>query len=94
MSRNYQGLIVLKTKSLEGSIDDLVSAVAREIEDAGAKVEKIENHGRRQFAYLSKEMEGGHYVSFTVAGDAAVIGKVQDRLRHNGNVHLQHFQRL
>lgn len=94
MIRKYQGLIVLNTKSLEGSVDDLVSAVAKEIEGAGAKVENIENMGRRQFAYISNKLEGGHYVSYTVSGEPAVITKVQEALRLNTSVHNQQFQRV
>ncbi|MCB1132274.1 MAG: 30S ribosomal protein S6 [Verrucomicrobiae bacterium] len=94
MSRTYQGLIVLNTKSLDGTIDDLVSAVAKEIEGEGAKIAKIEQLGRRQFAYPSNHLESGHYVSYQLEGDSDVVTKVQDRLRLNDNVHMQHYQRL
>ena len=35
MSRKYQGLIILNTKSLEGTVDELVTAVSKEIEAEG-----------------------------------------------------------
>ena len=41
MSRKYQGLIVLNTKSLEGTVDDLVSSVSKELQAEGAKIEKV-----------------------------------------------------
>lgn len=94
MSRTYQGLIVLNTKSLEGSIDDLVASVSKELEAEGAKVEKIVNLGRRQFAYNARHLEAGHYVNYVFQGAADVITRIQDRLRLKGQVHLQHFQRL
>lgn len=94
MSRKYQGLIVLNTKSLEGSVDDLVTAVSKELEAEGAKLDKITNLGRRQFAYNSRHLEAGHYVNYTFQGAADIVAKIQDRLRLNGHVHLQHFQRL
>lgn len=94
MSRKYQGLIVLNTKSLEGTIDELVSVVTKEIESEGAKIEKIEQLGRRQFAYPSNHLESGHYVSYELAGEGNVVSKIQDRLRLNEKVHMQHFQRL
>ena len=62
MSRKYQGLIVLNTKSLEGTVDELVTAVSKELEAEGAKLEKISQLGRRQFAYNSRHLEAGHYV--------------------------------
>lgn len=92
MSRNYEGLIVLKTKGIDGSIDDLVSAVGKELEAEGAKLEQIQQMGRRQFAYPSKKLEGGHYVNYHFAADPAVIEKIQARLKLNEAVHLQHFQ--
>lgn len=94
MSRKYQGLIVLNTKSLEGTIDDLVTSISKEIESEGAKMEKIVNLGRRQFAYNSKHIEAGHYVNYVFEGAGDVITKIHDRLRLNGHVHLQHFQRM
>jgi small subunit ribosomal protein S6 len=94
MSRKYQGLIVLNTKSLEGSVDDLVTAVSKELEAEGAKLEKISQLGRRQFAYNSRHLEAGHYVNYTFLGAADIVTRIQARLRLNGHVHLQHFLRL
>ena len=94
MSRKYQGLIVLNTKSLDGTVDELVTAVSKELETEGAKLEKITQLGRRQFAYNSRHLEAGHYVNYTFQGAADIITKIQARLRLNGHVHLQHFQRI
>lgn len=92
MSRNYEGLIVLNTKGIDGSIDDLVSAIGKELEEEGAKLEEIQQMGRRQFAYPSKKLEGGHYVNYHFSADPEVIEKIQERLRLNTQVHLQHYQ--
>ncbi|MEX1049452.1 MAG: 30S ribosomal protein S6 [Akkermansiaceae bacterium] len=94
MSRKYQGLIILNTKSLDGTVDELVTAVSKDMEAEGAKIDKVAQLGRRQFAYESRHLEAGHYVNFTFQGAADVIKKIQARLRLNGHVHLQHFQRL
>ncbi|MEI6176086.1 MAG: 30S ribosomal protein S6 [Verrucomicrobiota bacterium] len=94
MSRKYQGLIVLNTKSLDGTVDELVTAVGKELETEGAKLQKITQLGRRQFAYNSRHLEAGHYVHYTFEGAPDVVTKIQDRLRLNGHVHLQHFQRI
>lgn len=94
MSRKYQGLIVLNTKSLDGTVDELVTAVSKELEAEGAKVEKISQLGRRQFAYNSRHLEAGHYVNYTFQGAADIVSKIQARLRLNGHVHLQHFLRI
>ncbi len=94
MSRKYQGLIVLNTKSLDGTVDELVAAVSKEFEAEGAKIDKVAQLGRRQFAYESKHLEAGHYVNYTFHGAAEIITKIQSRLKLNGHVHLQHFQRI
>jgi small subunit ribosomal protein S6 len=94
MSRKYQGLIVLNTKSLDGTVDDLVASVSKEFEAEGAKLDKIAQLGRRQFAYNARHLESGHYVNYTFQGSPEVITKIQSRLRLNGHVHLQHFVRV
>lgn len=94
MSRKYQGLIVLNTKSLDGSVDDLVTSISKEFEAEGAKVEKVAQLGRRQFAYESRHVEAGHYVNYSFQGAPDTISKIQSRLRLNGHVHLQHYSRI
>jgi small subunit ribosomal protein S6 len=94
MSRKYQGLIVLNTKSLEGTVDELVASVSKELEAEGAKLDKVAQLGRREFAYESRHLQSGHYVNYTFQGAPEVITKIQNRLRLNGHVHLQHFVRV
>jgi small subunit ribosomal protein S6 len=94
MSRKYEGLIVLNTKGMEGSVDELVSAVGKEIEAEGAKLDEVQQLGRKQFAYNAQHLEAGHYVNYFFEGDATVIEKIQARLKLNDKVHLQHYQRI
>jgi small subunit ribosomal protein S6 len=95
MSRKYQGLIALNTKSLEGgTLDALVTSVSKDFEAEGAKVEQIEQLGRKQFAYNSRHLEAAHYVNYTFQGDADTVAKIQTRLKLNGHVHIQHYQRI
>lgn len=94
MSRKYQGLIVLNTKSLDETVDELVSSVAKEIEAEGGKIDKVTQLGRRQFAYNARHLEAGHYVKYSFTGEPDVIAKLQARLTLNGKIHLQHFQRI
>lgn len=94
MSRQYLGLIVLNTKSLEGTVDELVSSVGKEIEAEGAKLQNVDQLGRRQFAYNARHLEAGHYVNYTFSGDSEIVKKIQSRLRLNNHVFLQHVQRV
>lgn len=94
MSRKYEGLIVLNTKSIEGSVEDLVTAVSKEIEAEGAKLDEVQQLGRKKFAYNSRHLESGHYVNYFFKADPAAIDRIQAKLKLNTSVHLQHFQRV
>ena len=94
MSRKYEGLIVLNTKSIEGSVEDLVAAVSTEIESEGAKLDEVQQLGRKKFAYNSRHLESGHYVNYFFKAEPEAIDRIQAKLKLNGNVHLQHFQRV
>lgn len=94
MTRKYEGLIVLNTKSAEGSVDELVSAVTKEIESEGAKLDEVQQIGRRKFAYNSRHLESGHYVNYFFKAEPAAIDRIKAKLKLNLNVHLQHFQRV
>ena len=94
MSRKYEGLIVLNTKGQEDSINDLVSSVAKEMETVGAKMDEIQQLGRRKFAYNARHLEGGHYVNYIFEAAPNEIEQIQSKLSLNGTVYLQHYQRL
>ena len=94
MSRKYEGLIVLNTKGQEDSINDLVSSVAKEMETVGAKMDEIQQLGRRKFAYNARHLEGGHYVNYIFEAAPNDIEQIQSKLSLNGTVYLQHYQRL
>ena len=94
-SRKYEGLVILNTKTAEGaSVDELVKAVAKEIEGEGAKMDEVQQIGRRKFAYNSRHLESGHYVNYFFKAEPAAIEKITAKLKLNGNVHLQHYQRV
>lgn len=79
---------------MEGSIDDLVSSVAKELEEEGAKLEEVQQLGRRKFAYKSRHLDAGHYVNYIFEADPSAIERMESRLRLNEKVHQRHFQRL
>jgi|GEM_PF-80980 len=79
MSRKYEGLIVLNTQGTDAKIDDLVSTVAREMEEEGAKLDEIQQVGRRTFAYNARKLDGGHYApafQFSSPRSMANVNKV------------------
>jgi small subunit ribosomal protein S6 len=94
MNRKYEGLIVLNTKGKEDSVDELVGAVAREMEAEGAKLDEIKQLGKRKFAYNARHLDSGHYVNYIFEADSQQVKSIQSRLKLNGTVHLQHYQRM
>ncbi|MBC7979458.1 MAG: 30S ribosomal protein S6 [Armatimonadetes bacterium] len=94
MNRKYEGLIVLTTKSHEGSLEDLVTGISKDMEAEGAKVEKIEQLGRREFANNARNVAGGHYVNYTFSGEPGVISRIQAKLSLNVAVYLNQFNRV
>ena len=94
MSRKYEGLIVLNSLGQEDGLNELVTSVAKEMEGNGAKMDEIQQLGRRKFAYNARHLDGGHYVNYIFEADPADIDKIQSKLSLNTSVYLQHYQRL
>lgn len=93
MSRTYEGLIVLDTKGIDTSIDELVSAVGQQIEAEGAKLDEVKNLGRKTFAYNARQIEGGHYISYIFDAAPDVINKIRKSLNLNDAIYLQSYNR-
>ena len=75
-------------------MDDLVATISKEIETQGAKVEKVDNLGRKDFAYAPRKIEGAHYVNYTVTGEPECIAKIREKLSLNDSVYLNQFNRV
>lgn len=93
-TKKYEGLIILNPKTEGTSIDELVNAVGKEIEGEGAKLDEVQQIGRRKFAYNSRHLESGHYVNYFFKAEPSAIERIQAKLKLNGHVHLQHYQRV
>jgi ribosomal protein S6 len=93
MSRKYEGIIVLNTKGTDGGVGDLVSVVSKEMEAEGATIADVTDLGRRKFSYNAQHIESGHYINYAFSAEPSSIDKIKGRLRLNGHVFLQYFQR-
>ena len=94
MNRKYESLIILNTKGKEDSVDELVREVANEMEAEGAKLDEIQQLGKRKFAYNARHLDSGHYVNYIFEAEPAQVETIQSKLKLNSTVHLQHYQRL
>ena len=51
MKRNYEGVYILKLQGQEEGIDEMIGKITKELESNGAKLEKIERLGRKEFVF-------------------------------------------
>lgn len=93
MSRKYEGLIVIDTKGKDTPVDELVSQIGQLIEAEGAKLDEVQNHGRKQFAYNARQIEGGHYVSYIFDAEPETINKIKASLDLNADIYMHQYRR-
>ncbi len=92
MSRKYEGLIVLNSQGQEDSLNDLVTSVAKEMEGKGAKMDEIQQLGRKKFAYNARHLEGGHYVSYVFNAAPEAISSIKTSLDLNNNIYMHQYR--
>lgn len=90
--RKYQAVIVLNLQGEEG-VDELINSVGREMEAEGAKLDRVDKIGKKQFAYNARKQAAGFYVNYHFEAQPDVINKVEERLHLNTSIYLQYYQR-
>ncbi len=93
MSRKYEGMIVIDTRGNEGTVQELVQTVSKQIEAEGAKLESVEDLGRKQFAYNARKLDAGQYVNVIFDACPDTLTKIQEKLTLNTSVYMQRFLR-
>ena len=93
MSRKYEAMIVLDTKGKDESLETLVSQVSKELEAAGAKLEQIDQMGRREFPYSPRHVTHGYYVNVRYEAEPTALPAATAKLKLNDNVYQQYYQR-
>ncbi|MDB9742083.1 30S ribosomal protein S6 [Akkermansiaceae bacterium] len=94
MSRKYEGMIIIDTRGNEAKVQELVQDVSKLIEAEGAKIQTIEDLGRKQFAYNARKLEAGQYVNVIFDACPDTLEKVQDKLTLNETVYMQRYLRI
>jgi len=94
MKRKYEGVIVLKMQGQEEGIEEAVGGITKELESNGATMEQIERVGKKEFAHENHaKQKHGYYVQYHFEAEPAVIDGVQEKLKLNDSVMLQHYRR-
>jgi small subunit ribosomal protein S6 len=71
MSHKYELTIVLDTRGKEESIDKILGQIGKEIEAEGARLEQIDQLGRKKFAYNPRKVDEGFYANFHFEAEPA-----------------------
>jgi small subunit ribosomal protein S6 len=93
MKRKYEAVIVVQLRGNEANIDKIVSQIGREIETEGAKLQQIDQLGRKKFAYAPRHMDEGYYVNYHFEAEPQHVHNVRSKLKLNPDVCMQHYQR-
>ena len=93
MKRKYEAMIVLDMKGKEETVEQLVSGIGRDMEQSGAKLEQIDQIGKRKFPYNPRHVESGYFVNFQIEADGPALDSMRAKLKLNDNVYQQYYQR-
>lgn len=77
----YEILAILPAKFADTEIDAVAERVAKQLEAAGAKIEKTENLGKLKLAYPVDHVRYGTYVLFYVEAMQESMKKIDQDLR-------------
>jgi small subunit ribosomal protein S6 len=89
----YEAMIVLDTKGKEETVDQIVASVTKELEKAGAKLEQVDNLGKRKFPFNPRHVEAGYFININFQADAKSLDAAREKLRLNDNIYQQYYQR-
>ncbi len=86
-------MIVLDMKGKEETIEQLVSGIGRDMESSGAKLEQIDQMGKRKFPFNPRHVESGYFVNYKIEADGPALDSIRGKLKLNDNVYQQYYQR-
>ena len=93
MSRKYEAMIVLDMKGKEDSVETLVSQLSKEFEQTGAKLEQVDNLGKRKFPYAPRHVDSGYFVNFLFESEPTAVDALRNKFKLNSNIYMQYYQR-
>ncbi len=93
MTRKYEATIVLDTKGKEETIEELVGQISKTLETSGARLEQVDQMGRREFPFSPRHVTHGYFVNVQFEAEPTVLDSVSAKLKLNDNVYQQYYQR-
>ena len=83
---NYEILYIIPAKYYETEFEEINKKVPAIIEEAGAKIERTDNWGKRKLAYQIKHFRYGYYTLVIFAGEPDTPEKITQKLNINTDV--------
>jgi small subunit ribosomal protein S6 len=79
--RNYELLVVIQPDLEEAAITDVNTKIEGWISEAGGKVEKTDNWGKRRLAYEINKQRDGIYILYKLTMPPTYTTELERRLR-------------
>lgn len=83
--RHYE-VVMLVHPDQSGQLDSLVESYQNTIMEAGGRVHRLENWGRRQLAYEIEGVHKAHYVMMNIECNQEVADQLKTSFRYNDSV--------
>ncbi len=83
--RHYEIVLMVHPDQSE-QVPAMVERYQKVVTDAGGKVHRFEDWGRRQLAYSIEKLHKAHYVLMNIEAPAAVVDELDNAFRYNDAV--------
>ncbi len=82
----YDGLFILNTAGKDENAPDLIEALKKELEAAGAVVKAVQKMDRKVLARPIRKVTAGYYVNFVFDAASGVINALRPKLALNETI--------
>jgi small subunit ribosomal protein S6 len=79
--RNYEVVFIAAPTLTSEELDGFITHIQSVVESKNGKVVKVDNWGKKSFAYKIKRFREGYYVVLSIEGDGAAIAELERRFR-------------
>jgi len=83
ITRTYETLYIIRPDVGEEQLEQTISQFRTLLEEQGATKLKVQNRGKRRFAYPIKKLREGYYVLMTYTAPATAIAPMEKAMRLN-----------
>jgi small subunit ribosomal protein S6 len=79
--RNYEVVFIAAPTLTSEELDGFINHIQTVVEGKNGKVVKVDNWGKKSFAYKIKRFREGYYVVLSIEGDGSAIAEAERRFR-------------